>query len=214
MSYFQTIGLIFLSSHYLILGIDGIGLKGTHLNGRVLEAVAEMMFVLLLILIAKGYTVTRARLPQASSIKLAAFVCAYCVIYSSLFIHQRIHFDPGQVLYIYESVAGYGLIILRIVGWCMFIYSTFFTLKHYPEKGGFYYPYFSFYTLWFVSGPCIIIIANHIIAEWVREKVKTIKIRKISPKITLFTGGGFGGTLCGHLRSFRIFAIDPTRGTK
>jgi hypothetical protein len=53
----------------------------------------------------------------------------------------------------------------------MFIYSTFFTLKHYPEKGGFYYPFFSFYTLWFVSGPCIIIIANHIIAQWVREKV-------------------------------------------
>ena len=47
-----------------------------------------------------------------------------------------------QVLYLYESLAGYGLIILRTVGWCMFIYSNFFTLKHYPEKGGFYYPYF------------------------------------------------------------------------
>ena len=163
---------MFLSCHYLVLGIDGIGLKSTHLNGRVLEAAADLMFVLLLILIAKGYTVTRARLPQASSIKLAVFVCAYSTIYTTLFIYERIHFDPGTVLYIYESVAGYGLIILRIIGWCMFIYSTFFTLKHYPEKGGFYYPYFSFYTLWFVSGPCIIIIANHIIAEWVREKVK------------------------------------------
>ena len=76
-----------------------------------------------------------------------------------------------QVLYIYESIAGYGLIVLRTIGWCMFIYSTFFTLKHYPDKGGFYYPYFSFYTLWFVASPCIIIIANHIIAEWVRQKV-------------------------------------------
>ena len=163
---------MFLSCHYLVLGIDGIGLKSTQLNGRVLEAAADLMFVLLLILVAKGYTVTRARLPQASSIKLAVFVCAYSTIYTTLFIYERIHFDPGTVLYIYESVAGYGLIILRIIGWCMFIYSTFFTLKHYPEKGGFYYPYFSFYTLWFVSGPCIIIIANHIIAEWVREKVK------------------------------------------
>ncbi len=63
-------------------------------------------------------------------------------------------------------------VLLRTTGWCMFIYSTFFTLKHYPEKGGFYYPFFSFYTLWFVSGPCIIIIANHIIAQWVREKVR------------------------------------------
>lgn len=43
-------------------------------------------------------------------------------------------FDPGEVLYLYESPAGYALIILRIVAWCMFVYSTIFTLKHYPEK--------------------------------------------------------------------------------
>ena len=41
---------------------------------------------------------------------------------------------PTQVLYIYDSVFGYGLVIMRMVGWLMFIYATFFTLKHYPEK--------------------------------------------------------------------------------
>ena len=93
---------MFLSCHYLVLGIDGIGLKSTQLNGRVLEAAADLMFVLLLILVAKGYTVTRARLPQASSIKLAVFVCAYSTIYTTLFIYERIHFDPGTVLYSLE----------------------------------------------------------------------------------------------------------------
>jgi len=160
-----------LVCHYLMYALDGIGLNSTKLNGKVLEAAAEFMFVLLLILIAKGYTVTRARLPQASAMKLTVFACSYAVTYVSLFTYETLHFDRGQVLYIYESMAGYGLIILRSVGWCMFIYSTFFTLKHYPEKGGFYYPYFSYYTLWFVAGPCIILIANHIIADWVREKV-------------------------------------------
>ena len=77
-----------------------------------------------------------------------------------------------QVLYRYESLAGYGLMILGPVGWCMFIYSTFFTLKHYPEKGGFYYPFFCFYTLYFIASPTIIVISNHVIAEWVREKVR------------------------------------------
>ena len=41
---------------------------------------------------------------------------------------------PTQVLYLYDSVFGYGLVIMRMVGWLMFIYATFFTLKHYPEK--------------------------------------------------------------------------------
>ena len=47
-------GTMLLSAHFLVYGVDGIGLKSTHLFGRILEAAAELMFVLLLILIAKG----------------------------------------------------------------------------------------------------------------------------------------------------------------
>lgn len=80
-------------------------------------------------------------------------------------------FDPGEVLYLYESPAGFGLIILRIMGWCMFIYSTIFTLKHYPEKSNFYYPFNIFGTLWFIAGPAFIISANTYIDKWVRESI-------------------------------------------
>ncbi len=83
-------------------------------------------------------------------------------------------FDPGLVLYIYESPAGYSLLTLRLVGWLMFVYAIFFTLKHYPEKAGFYIPFFVVYSLWFISGPVIIIISNHVIDKWVREKVSVI----------------------------------------
>ena len=38
-------------------------------------------------------------------------------------------------------------------------------------QGGFYYPFFCFYTLWFVSGPAIIVLGNMYIPKWVREKV-------------------------------------------
>ena len=38
-------------------------------------------------------------------------------------------------------------------------------------QGGFYYPFFCFYTLWFVASPAIIILGNNLIAKWVREKV-------------------------------------------
>ncbi|XP_059081294.1 transmembrane protein 145-like isoform X2 [Tigriopus californicus] len=169
--FLHILGIFLLTTHYLVYALDGVGLDRAQLNGRMLEATSEIIFMTLLILIAKGYTVTRARLRQASSIKVAIFVSCYCITYTILFIFEQKYFDPGQVLYVYESLGGYGLVILRTMGWCMFIYSTFFTLKHYPEKGGFYYPFFSFYTLWFIAGPCIIIISNHIIAEWVRQKV-------------------------------------------
>ncbi|GAB6018862.1 hypothetical protein CHUAL_000521 [Chamberlinius hualienensis] len=53
----------------------------------------------------------------------------------------------------------------------MFICSIVFTLKHYPEKALFYFPFMAFYTLWFVAGPIVILFANYVIDKWVREKV-------------------------------------------
>lgn len=31
----------------------------------------------------------------------------------------------------------------------MFVYGIFFTLKHYPEKSSFYFPFFGIYSLWY-----------------------------------------------------------------
>lgn len=61
------------------------------------------------------------------------------------------YFDPGKVLYVYESPAGYGLLVLRFLGWMMFVYGTAFTLKHYPEKNGFYLPFFFFSSMWYFN---------------------------------------------------------------
>merc|ERR1719192_711666 len=84
---------------------------------------------------------------------------------------EQLYFDPGKVLYLYESTFGYGLVILRMVGWLIFIYAIFFTLKHYPEKGGFYYQFTLFFTVWFVAGPAMILLGNSLVAKWVRVKV-------------------------------------------
>jgi len=167
----HTGGLALSTFSYFSYGMNGYGSPSAKLTGRVLEAAAEICFLLLLILLAKGYTVTRAKLRQQSSIKLTIFICSYIIIYVSLFLTEQLYFDPGQVLYLYESTFGYGLVMLRILGWLMFIYATFFTLKHYPEKTGFYYPFTSLFTVWFIVGPVIIILGNNLIAKWVREKV-------------------------------------------
>ena len=78
--------------HYLTYAINGVGLIRTKLVGRVMESVAEILFVLLLILLAKGYTVTRARLRQASAIKVTIFMCSYAVVYAALFIYEQVIF--------------------------------------------------------------------------------------------------------------------------
>ena len=73
-------------------------------------------------------------------VKMKTYKCRH------LFFLQK--FDPGEVLYTYESPPGYGLIALRLIGWVWFCYSVFFTLKNYKSKSLFYYPFFIFYTIW------------------------------------------------------------------
>ena len=130
----HTGGLALSAFSYFSYGMNGYGAPTAKLTGRVLESAGEIVFLLLLILLAKGYTVTRAKLRQTSSIKLTIFICSYIIMYVALFLMEQLYFDPGKVLYLYESTFGYGLVILRMVGWLIFIYAIFFTLKHYPEK--------------------------------------------------------------------------------
>lgn len=167
----QVFGLLFLSLHYARYGYDGVGLRTSKLLGRVLQTASVVLMVLMLLLMAKGFNITRGRLRQSSAVRLTVFMCLYLTTYVTLFIYEQQVFDPGQVLYIYESPAGYGLTVLRLLAWCMFVYASFFTMKHYPEKTAFYCPFFIFYSLWFLAGPIVIIISNHVIDKWVREKV-------------------------------------------
>lgn len=53
------------------------------------EVTSEIFYILLLILLGKGYTVTRARLRVRSVVKVTAFMSLYCVTCIALFTYER-----------------------------------------------------------------------------------------------------------------------------
>ncbi|ESP00088.1 hypothetical protein LOTGIDRAFT_213289, partial [Lottia gigantea] len=165
-----TFHLLLLSIAYGRYGDSGYPQPKTVLTARIFGAASLLVFLLMLILMAKGYTITRGRLSQQGAIKITVFMCIYIVVYAVLFIWEAELFDPGKVLYLYDSPPGYGLVAMRLIGWLWFLYAIFFTLKNFPSKGAFYYPFFIFYTIWFWAGPIIIMVAQHALELWVREK--------------------------------------------
>lgn len=50
---------------------------------------SETTFLLLLLLLAKGFTVTRGRLPIPAIIKITVFMCLYSLTYILLFIYEE-----------------------------------------------------------------------------------------------------------------------------
>ncbi|KAG1666340.1 Transmembrane protein 145 [Nymphon striatum] len=139
---YKLMSLFMLSIAYGQYAIDGVGHPSIKTLGLIFSAASEYLFLLLSILIAKGYTITRGRLRPASAIKLAIFMFLYFINYAAIFIYQKLYFDPGKVLYLYESPAGYAIIALRL--------AAFF---------------------WFLAGPVMILIATIYIPKWTRAKV-------------------------------------------
>lgn len=95
----------------------------------------------------------------------------YTITYIILFIYEAEFFDPGEVLYAYDSPAGYGLMGLQLLAYVWFSYAVLVSLKHHPEKQPFYIPFFTAYTLWFFAVPVMALIANFGISRWAREKI-------------------------------------------
>lgn len=166
-------GLFLMSIAWGMYGDSGWQEKDTEVTGRISQAASTIIFVLMLILMAKGYSITRGRLPQTSLVKITVFFVLYVVIYITLFIWEGLFFDEGHVLYFYESPPGYGLVTMRLIGWLWFLYAIFFTLKHNSDKANFFFPFFIFYTLWFWAGPVVVLVAMFSMPKWSREKTVT-----------------------------------------
>ncbi|XP_061803144.1 transmembrane protein 145 isoform X3 [Nerophis lumbriciformis] len=138
---------------------------------KLLFSISFLVFLLMLILLGKGFTVTRARISHSGSVKLSIYMTVYTITYVILFIYEAEFFDPGEVLYAYDSPAGYGLMGLQLLAYVWFCYAVLVSLKHYPEKQPFYVPFFTTYTLWFFAVPVMALIANFGIPRWAREKI-------------------------------------------
>uniref|UniRef100_W5L7F1 Transmembrane protein 145 n=1 Tax=Astyanax mexicanus TaxID=7994 RepID=W5L7F1_ASTMX len=167
----EVLSLLFFCIYWGLYARDGVGNGSLKILGKLLFSVSFLVFLLMLILLGKGFTVTRARISHSGSIKLSIYMTVYTITYIILFIYEAEFFDPGEVLYAYDSPAGYGLMGLQLLAYVWFCYAVLVSLKHYPEKQPFYIPFFAAYTLWFFAVPVMALIANFGISRWAREKI-------------------------------------------
>ncbi|XP_059423874.1 transmembrane protein 145-like [Carassius carassius] len=167
----EVLSLLFFCIYWGVYARDGVGNGSLKILGKLLFSVSFLIFLLMLILLGKGFTVTRARISHSGSVKLSIYMTIYTIMYIILFIYEAEFFDPGEVLYAYDSPAGYGLMGLQLLAYVWFCYAVLVSLKHYPEKQPFYIPFFTAYTLWFFAVPVMALIANFGISRWAREKI-------------------------------------------
>ncbi|XP_037676571.1 transmembrane protein 145 isoform X1 [Choloepus didactylus] len=183
----EVLSLLFFCIYWGQYATDGVGNESLKILAKLFFSSSFLIFLLMLILLGKGFTVTRGRISHSGSVKLSVYMTLYTLTHVVLLIYEAEFFDPGQVLYTYESPAGYGLIGLQVAAYVWFCYAVLVSLRHFPEKQPFYVPFFAAYTLWFFAVPVMALIANFGIPKWAREKI----VNGIQLGIHLYAHGVF-----------------------
>ncbi|CAD6190562.1 unnamed protein product [Caenorhabditis auriculariae] len=141
-------GLIFIVISYSIYSLDGVGLPLVKGLGQFIRGLAQMLFVYMCMVLARGLNVTKMRLTT--------------------------FFDPADVIYQSESLPGILLAVWKVVAWVFFCIGTFTSREASPAKRGFFTRFTFFMTPWFWAAPVVSLIATHLLNSWVRAEVVNI----------------------------------------
>ncbi|XP_043492840.1 transmembrane protein 145-like [Polistes fuscatus] len=167
----QLIGILLEIYSYLNLALRGVPITGASLVGHLLEACSETLYTVLMLLLAFGYTITKSTLTPKQIRWLTYFICLSAACQLALYVYQFEIFDPGLILYIYESPPGYGLVALKLIAWIIFVLRCFKTTKKMTKKVHFYASLLSLGSAWFLCHPLTVLCITVLVDKWIRESV-------------------------------------------
>jgi len=173
---FEILSLWSYLIHYAIYSKNGVGNSFLYITGNIFDYLAALVFMLLLILIAKGWGITFPAISHIRDQRLVLFgiLGVFFVFYVVLFFWSLFGLDPASTVYVYQSIPGIIFLVVRFLTLLYFIFSIYMTLRgeNDASKRQFYLIFGVGYTLWFLSLPLIVLIALRL-DPWVRMKVVT-----------------------------------------
>ena len=120
-----------------------------------LHATSQIFLHVLLVLLAFGWTITKARLSANIQRKLTVFFSIYILTYGVLFFFKQEYFDHGlSLLWLLKlSKLLQGNLGVTVIAWAVFIYGALSTIRQNPEKQKFYLSFAGVFSIWFLAQP-------------------------------------------------------------
>ncbi|XP_071823164.1 uncharacterized protein [Apostichopus japonicus] len=163
------IGCVIMTTAWYKFSLDGFERKKQVSFGHYFTSAGSIVFAIMLIVISKGYTITRLTIRTVGKVKIIAFASWFAFCYTILYIILG-QSDPRDVKNIYDTPAALGIVGMRIGAtiWC--IYGAVFTLKDFPKKGAFYLIFTILSSSWFLAEPVMILFSNFWLPLYCRAK--------------------------------------------
>ena len=124
------------------------------------DLLSHVMTLVLLILIAKGWTITRRKISAMGRVRLSIYATIYGCVYLSALGWSIWGFDPALVTFLYESPPGALIQTMRFFSSLWFAYACWTTVRSNPQKRKFYAIFSSFFFVWIVIVPFLVIICT------------------------------------------------------
>ncbi|ODM91327.1 Transmembrane protein [Orchesella cincta] len=152
--------------HVLKFALDGEGHPGLAAFGDVMDIIARAIFMLILLVLAKGWAVTRTELTSKPFI--FSIWAAYGVVHILLYVWKETEVDVIEDIDEYQTWPGWFILILRTVIMIWFLYELKDTMEHehQPHKLNFFLHFGAAALVWFIYLPIVALIALQVSPLW------------------------------------------------
>ncbi|XP_041467695.1 transmembrane protein 145-like [Lytechinus variegatus] len=151
--FFKTVCLLLLNIDLSRFARTGLEMTKMQDAAEVFSWLSTVFFVCVLLLVSKGFSITRAQISLPGTVKTIVFGAIYLTFYTIVFFDQRVLLDPQDIITSTTSLSASGLIGLKFTGAIIFVYGCMVTIKNHPRKVPFYLPFAIFFSVWFVAEP-------------------------------------------------------------
>ncbi|WAR19684.1 TM145-like protein [Mya arenaria] len=164
-------GIVFNFLHVFIFSFNGIGASWLKVLGNFLGIFAECLFMLLLLVVAKGWTITTMKL--SSKKQIFCFWGIYTLLNAVFFIMSLIKMDIITNVDEWNSWPGYLIVGFRVIIMVWFFLELRATIRHgqHSPRLDFFHQFAAFYLVWLLYLPVLVLIADQISYLW---RYKTI----------------------------------------
>lgn len=137
--------------------------------GEVLQIFSQSLFMLLLLLLAMGWAITRQELTCKSL--LFTLWSLYTILSCLLYVWMKTEVDVVEDIEEYQTIPGIITLVLRIIVMISFVMALKETMmhEHNPERLNFFLHFGAASLVWFNYLPLVALIALQISALW-RQK--------------------------------------------
>lgn len=161
--------------HWAVFAGDGVGVPFLNALGHIFEIFGRVSFLLLAMLIAKGWTISSTQLTERA--QLLGAVALVLVMYLVLAIWDLAGRNPATTSYTYDSAPGVIICIMHVIfmGWFAMRVSQSYQEEKHTEKRKFFMFFGALYSLWFLSLPFFAVVGAAVNAPW-RERTVDILV--------------------------------------